>query len=184
MNDNFVEQLDNQLKLVETSAFAYDAGIKEEAARIAASLVAIFHHTGNLTSLLAHLRARLTRLLTTVEKPPYPQDSYSPLAEVEAKFHFPAIDVAARPTTAIEPTRYRPMLERKKLTRQVQAPEWWGNEPVIIEHGKKTTRKVIALWASDSGAQENQAHEQYAATLRQMAYEVLKSPELLKLAGR
>ena len=77
------------------------------------------------------------------------------------------------------------MLERKKLTRQVQAPDWWGNEPAIIQHGKKATRKVIALWALGRLRQErSKANEQYVAALRQMAYEVLKSPELLKLAGR
>jgi hypothetical protein len=184
MNDDFVAQLDHQLRTIETSASAYDSGNKDEAVPIAKSLIAILHHTGQTTSLLAHLRARLTRLFTTVDKPPYPQDWYSPMAEIEGKFHFRAIDAAARPSTVIEPTRFRPMLERKKLTRQVQAPEWWGSEPVIIQHGKKTTRKVIALWAPEAGAHDRTSNEQYVAVLRQMAYEVLKSPELLKLARK
>ena len=184
MNDDFITQLDEQLRSIETSAIAYDAGNKDEAVPIAKSLIAIFHHTGQTTSLLAHLRARLTRLFTSVDKPPYPQDWYSPMAEIEERFHFRAIDAAARPSTVIEPTRFRPILERKKLTRQAQAPEWWGNEPVIIQHGKKTTRKVIAVWAVEAGATERTANEQYVAALRQMAYEVLKSPDLLKLAKR
>jgi hypothetical protein len=184
MNNNFPEQLNNELRSIEASASAYDAGNQDEAVRIATSLIAIAHHTGPTTSLLAHLRARLTRLMTSVDKPPYPQDFYSPLADVLDKFHFPAIHVAAQPTAAIEPTRFRPMLERKKLTRQVQAPDWWGSEPVIIQHGKKVTRKVIALWATDPTGPLKKANEQYIAALRQMAYEVLKSPELLKLAGR
>jgi hypothetical protein len=183
-NDEFVEQLDKELRSIETSAIAYDAGNKDEAVQIASSLIAIFHHTGTRTSLLGHLRARLTRLSTSVEKPPYPQDWYSPMAEIERKFQFQPIHVAAQPSTVIEPTRFRPMLERKKLNRQVQAPEWWGSEPVIIQHGKKTTRKVIALWASDASAPEREANEQYAAALRQMAHEVLKSPDLIKLARK
>jgi hypothetical protein len=184
MDNNFPEQLDKELQSIEKAASAYDAGNKDEAFRIAASLVAIAHHTGPTTSLLAHLRARLTRLMTTVDKPPYPQDWYSPMAEIEGKFHFQAIHVAAQPTTVIEPTRFQPVLERKKLIRQVQAPEWWGNEPVIIQHGRKVTRKVIALWALDPAGPEKKANEQYIAALRQMAHEVLKSPELLKLARR
>jgi hypothetical protein len=184
MNDDIVEQLAEQLRAIEISATAYDAGNKDEAVPIAKSLMAIMHHTGQTTSLLAHLRARLTRLFTTVDKPPYPQDWYSPMAEIEGKFQFRAIDAAAQPSTYIEPTHFRPMLERKKLTRQVQAPEWWGNEPVFIQHGKKTTRKVIALWASEASALERTSNEQYVAALRQMAYEVSKSPDLLKLARR
>jgi hypothetical protein len=198
MNVDFVEQLDKQLRYIETSAREYDAGNKDEAIRIATSLRVIFHHTGETTSLLAHLRARFTRLLSSVGQPPYPQDWYSPMADIEGKFHFPAIQVAAQPVTVIEPPRYRPMLERKKLTRQVQAPDWWGNEPVIILQGKKVTRKVIVLGASnkdggvhvdrgtpaDSGGPEFKANNAHVAAVRQMAYEVLKSPELLRLAGR
>ena len=184
MNDDIVAQLDHQLRTIETAASAYDAGNKDESVAIAKSLITIAHHTGQTTSLLAHLRARLTRLFTTVDKPPYPQDWYSPMAEIEGKFQFRAIDAAAQPSTYIEPTHFRPTLERKKLTRQVQAPEWWSNEPVIIQHGKKTTRKVIALWASEASAPERTSNEQYVAALRQMAYEVLKSPDLLKLAKR
>jgi hypothetical protein len=90
------------------------------------------------------------------------------------------------------------MLERKKLTRQVQAPDWWGNEPVMIVQRKKVTRKAVVLGAShaDSGSDgpgtmlaesagpAPNVDEAHKAALRQMAYEVLKSPELLKLAGR
>jgi hypothetical protein len=106
------------------------------------------------------------------------------MAEIEGKFQFPAIHVGAQPVTIIEPPKYRPMLERKKLTRQVQAPDWWGNEPAIIQNGKKATRKVIALWASAAAGPEIKSNGAYVAALRQMAYEVLKSSDLLKLAGR
>jgi hypothetical protein len=184
MNDNFVEQLDKQLRDIETFAREYDEGNKDAAIKIATSLREIFHHTAQSTSLLAHLRGRFIRLLTSVEKPPYPQDSYLPMAEIEGKFQFPAIHVGAQPVTIVEPPKYRAMLERKKLTRQVQAPDWWGNEPAIIQGGKKATRKVIALWASGAAGLEIKSHGAYIAALRQMAYEVLKSPDLLKLAGR
>jgi hypothetical protein len=184
MKDDFALQLDRQLREIETSAGEYDAGNKDAAIRIAASLREIFHQTGQSTCLLAHLRGRFIRLLTSVEKPPYPQEWYSPLAEIENKFSFPAIHATARPQdqSIIEPPTFRPMLERKKLTRQVQAPDWWGNEPAIIQHGKKATRKVIALWAADAGGPEIKANDVHVAALRQMAYEVLKSSELVKLA--
>jgi hypothetical protein len=132
------------------------------------------------------LKARFIRLSTSVEKPPYPQEWYSPMAEIEKKFSFPPIHTAARPQDQpiVEPPTYRPMLERKKLTRQVQAPDWWGNEPAIIRQGKKLTRKVIVLAATDEAvAVTTKPDAAHLAALRQMAHEVLKSPELLKLAG-
>jgi hypothetical protein len=188
MNDDYVEQLGKQLGDIELSAREYDAGNKDAAVRIAKSLRVIFHHTGEAISLLAHLKARFIRLSTSVEKPPYPQDWYSPMAELEKKFSFPAIDAAARPQdrTVVEPPTYRPMLSRKKLTRQVQAPDWWGNEPVIIRNGKKVTRKVIVLASSgaDGDTKSSKVDDAHLAALRQMAHEVLKSPELLKLARR
>jgi hypothetical protein len=185
-NVNFVQQLLEQVELIEASARAFDAGNKDAANQIARSLRAIFHQTASSNSLLAEVRGRFIRLLTSVEKPPYPQDWYSPMAEIEGKFHFPAIHVGAQPSSVKEPPRFRPMLESKKLTRQVQAPDWWGNEPALIEQGKKVTRKVIVLRASDEagGGPTTNADHAHAAVLRQMAYEVLKSAELMKLAGR
>jgi hypothetical protein len=74
------------------------------------------------------------------------------------------------------------MLERKKLTRQVQVPDWWDHEPVMIQQGKKITRKGVVLSVSGSGGAEINSPELSAAAVRQIAYEALKSPDLLKLA--
>jgi hypothetical protein len=194
---DFVRQLAEQLNSMEASAREYDAGNPDEAIRIARGLAAIFHLTPESQSLLASLQARLTRVLTSVEKPPYPHDWYSPLAEAQGQFQFPEIHAGASRTsqaiTVVGSQRFQPLLDRKKLSRQVQAPEWWGNEPVIILRGKKTTRKDIVLRASgrdggrlsdkDPGTAETEVGAGGAAALRQMAYEVLRSPELLKLAG-
>ena len=140
MNAVFVEQLDQQLRDIEASAREYDAGNKDAAIRIARCLRQIFDHTAKSTSLLAQLQARFTRLSSSVDKPPYPQERYSPLAEIEVKFNFPAIHTGARPQNqpVVDPPTYRAMLERKKLTRQVQAPDWWGNEPVMIDAKKES----------------------------------------------
>ena len=150
-NVDYAQQLDEQLHHLETSTGNYDAGTVDDAIRIATSLRLIFHQTGQIPSLLAQLQARLTKVMTSVEKPPYPQDWYFPMADIEGRFHYKEIVVGASPLqqsmNVNEPTRYRPMLDRKKLLRQIQATEWWGHEPVFIGQGKKTTRKDIALWA-------------------------------------
>jgi hypothetical protein len=214
-NLELAQRLDEKLRQLEAATRDYDGGTVDDAVRIATSLRAIFHQTRQTTSLLGQLQARLVKVMTSVDKPPYPQDWYSPLADIEAMFDYKQIVVGPsplhQPPNALEPTRYRPMLDRKKLTRQVQAAEWWGNEPVIIMHGKKTTRKDIVLWAANGargsddvaspGADrphlakrvkiaidrdligpEIKVKDAYFAALWQMAYEVLKSPELTKLA--
>lgn len=216
---DFVRQLDKQLRYIETSAREYDAGEKDEAIRIATSLRVIFHQTPSSTSLLAHLQALYTRIMTSVGKPPYPQDWCTPLALIRGKIHFPERHAKDCPhhqaITFVEPATYQPRLAELRLTRQVQAPDWWGNEPAMILHHKKTTRKDIVLWAAnkDGGAHVDEklpidyvhlsdcirigiseapsdeakfetAKGAHLAILRQMAHEVLKSPELLKLAGR
>ena len=55
MSDEFVEQLDKQLRDIETSARDYDAGNNASAIRIATCLREIFHQTAQSTPLLAHL---------------------------------------------------------------------------------------------------------------------------------
>src|SRR5262249_43463820 len=134
--DERAQQLAEQLNAIESAAREYDSGNHSRASRIAAALKAIFHLTPESASLLAQLQARLTRLLTSVDKPPYPNDWYSPLAQMEGTFQYPEIHAGAsarnQAITVVGSPRFRPSLDRKKLARQVQAPEWWGNEPVII----------------------------------------------------
>jgi hypothetical protein len=184
MSVEFGEQLGRLLREIETFARDYDAGNKDSARKLAESLRSIFHHTAETTSLLAHLRARFIRLFSSVDKSPYPQEWYSPLALKVERFQFRAIDTTARGQSQplVEPPSFRPMLERKKLTRQVQAPDWWDHEPVIMQQGKKVTRKGVVLSVSGSGGAEINSLELFAATVRQIAYEALKSPDLLKLA--
>ena len=79
---DFMKQLDKQVRYIETSAKAYDAGDTDEAIRIATSLRVILHQTKSSTALLSHLKATFTRIMTTVPKPPYPQGWFSPLAYV------------------------------------------------------------------------------------------------------
>jgi hypothetical protein len=218
-NVDFVRQLDKQLRYIETSAREYDAGEKDEAIRIATSLRVIFHHTSRSTSLLFHLQARYTRILTSAHSPPYPSD-YWPMGQIRGSFHMPEHHSKNcphyEPIRAVEEASFVPWLGKKSLKRQVQSPDWWEKEPAIILHGKKARRRDVVLWASNKDGRAHVDHvlpadylhlsdclrvcigppgdegdglemkptDVHFALLRQMAYEVLKSPELLKLAGR
>jgi hypothetical protein len=225
-NVDFVRQLDKQIRYIEASARGYDAGEKDEAIRIATSLRVIFHHNPNKRdpskgsiSLLAHLQARYTRILTSVGGPPYDND-YWPMGQIKSSFHVPEHHSKDcphyEPIRAVGEPSFVPWLGLRPLRRQVQATDWWASEPAIIQHGKKSHRKDVVLWAAnkDGGAHvdaelpedylhlsnclrvhisvggagadriEMKPDDVHFALLRQMAHEVLKSPELLRLAGR
>lgn len=64
---DFKEQLRKQIDFLRTSCDLYDAGKKDEAIRIANALRIIFHDTRSSTSLLKHLNAGAIRLLSTCE---------------------------------------------------------------------------------------------------------------------
>ena len=219
-NVDFVRQLDRQLRYIETSAREYDQGNKEEAIRIATNLRVIFHNTAASTSLLAHLQARLTKIMTTLGGPPYPRDSFLPMGSIRINMknqHVHSKDcLCYEPLELSKQPTFEPWLDKKPLARQVQATDWWSSEPVIILHGRKSLRKDVVLWAAnkDGGAHvdaalpedylhlsscisvavhvpggedekvEGKPDDVHFALLRQMAHEVLRSPELHKLAGR
>ena len=140
-NDNFVEQLDKQLQDIETFAREYDEGSTDAAIKIAASLREIFHHTGQSTSLLAHLRGRFIRLLTSVEKPPYPQDSYLPMAEIEGKFEFPVIHVGAQPVTVVEPSEVSTDAGEKETDQASSGPRLVGERAGDHRERKESDEK-------------------------------------------
>ena len=60
---DFVQQLEKQLRYIETSANEYDAGKVDEAIRIATCLRVIFRQAKHSTSLLTHLQANHINLL-------------------------------------------------------------------------------------------------------------------------
>jgi hypothetical protein len=66
---DFKGHLTKQLGFLERSCQSYDAGISDEAIRIATVIRVIIHHTGASTSLLKHLGATTINLLSTTFEP-------------------------------------------------------------------------------------------------------------------
>ncbi len=62
---DFIAQLRRQLSLLENSCLAFDQGCRDEAVRIATAIRVLVHNTANSTSLITHLKAESTRLLST-----------------------------------------------------------------------------------------------------------------------
>ena len=65
ISNEFTEQLRKQLGFLERSANSYDHGDEDEAVRIATSLRVLFHDTESSTSLMRHLGVRNLRLHST-----------------------------------------------------------------------------------------------------------------------
>jgi hypothetical protein len=203
---DFVRQLDKQLRFLETSSQQYDAGNVDEGIRIATALRVIFHNTAQSTSLLTHMRATGTNILSTAGKrtSSHPDGYWPALVQIEYNVEYNTL--ACKPTFDVRPSAHR----------MVPASSWWDGEIVFYGCGKKFKRKPLVLHAAnkDGGAHVdaslpqdyewlingadfamgfttpdgqafiNKLPNPHLAYLRQMAHEVLQSPDLLKLAGR
>ena len=205
--------LDDALRRLEALSFEFDAGDSSASTRIAEVLRDLFSTT------LTRLSATYARITSSVPKPPYPQTAFFPLLNVSVTLNAFETQVVSTTITPPAPTSipvFKPHLGAIREFRQVQAPDWWKNEPIFIIDNSRITRRDLSLWAvSRNGAiPEGQklpalydrlrrgqpviAHiplrngatldapllDAQPSALRQLAYEVLRSPELLKLAGR
>jgi hypothetical protein len=206
------EQLDECLKRLEAGCQEFDAGNAGAARRIASALRAVFHQEGEAGSLLSRLSGTYTKLASTVAKPPYPPGLYAPLTEIMIDLGVSTHTVSSFGNAGgAEPPRLKARLGRADRFRHVQAPDWWKSEPAFLVDHSKATRRDVVVWASSQestdaspltplllkakltglrGSASGGFHTvvptsaAHAAALRQIAHEVLNSPELLKLAGR
>ncbi len=64
---NFKEHLEKQIGFLERSCAAFDAGAEDEAIRIATVIRVLIHQTKSSTSLLKHLNATTINLMSTCE---------------------------------------------------------------------------------------------------------------------
>jgi hypothetical protein len=183
------------------SAYSYDAGFEDEALRIAVTLRVLFHDKphSNSVSLLTHLDAKDVPLLSTC---PDRGPDWVSLSGALSLLHIQVTADGAR-------ARHVPKLDREPLAHFRPRPDWWGQQIYLTEHGP-VTREVLVRSAADKEAAHvdaslNPEYEaivhgvwflgdqddgsavsipnSHLADLRQMAHEVLHSPELLALGG-
>lgn len=201
----FKDHLARQLRFVERSCEAYDAGNTDEAIRIAVQLRVILHPGGKRRrSLLQHLNASRLPLLTTSEGAPERPDlvHYVGLGSLRS---------ASDGTTAT--VKYYPGLDNALYRDHVRADRWW-NQVVLFLEGTRYSRQDIVLGTAE---QDGGAHvaarltpeyerliapgaigdlvesndgvrttkpvtDVHYVCMRQMGYELLNSPELRELA--
>lgn len=146
MKVDFREQLQRQFLFLESSAAAYDRGVRVEAVRIATSLRVICHTTKQSTSPLAHLNAEGISLLSTSAQAKVPIPAgFGPLHNVTNHIELDVVTKMARA---------KPWLDAAPTKAIVPFSDWWNNEPMFANHGVVVTRRSLVRWAAnqDGGA--------------------------------
>lgn len=200
----FLEQLKLQTNFLNRSCEAFDQGFRDEAIRIATTIRVLFHDTTNSTSLMTHLNQPSIRILSTcpavskgmaffggglsvarlkIRGDQTSEARYEPLFERDPEFH-----------------------------RLIPRDEWWSEHIYLFDGKYVSRRDIVLTAANkDGGAHVDPTlpteyetlrdglfcldHEVdgvvvesipveggHLSDLRQIAFEVLHSPEVIALA--
>jgi hypothetical protein len=203
--NDFVEQLRKQLRFLETSCREYDAGNIEEGIRIATSLRVLFHDTPQSTSLLRHLNATRVKVLSTAG----PRQSTHPTgfwtALIQIQWNIASITVKCLPAFYARKEAHwyaaannwwdneivffvgKKRFFRKRLVLFASNKDGGAHVDSALPedyewliNGADVTMGIVE---ADGRKVINPIPDPHLAYLRQMAFEVLSSPEILKLAG-
>jgi hypothetical protein len=203
---DFRSKLEEQLRFLETSCREYDAGRRDEAVRLATQMRIVFHDAGKSVSLLRHLKSKSINLLSTAVKNPAknPSGYWPGLIEWELDPHNsifacrPKFD-ATRQARRLVPFNY---WWESETIYQFGHRRLRRGDLVLAAANKDGGAHVDARllpdceWLVDGsgwkmtlqpdGQPEREVRLMYAhqASIRQIAHEVLHSPEIRKLAGR
>src|SRR5438552_3447575 len=113
---NLYDQLRRQLNFILTSCRAYDAGISEEATRIAVVARVLFHDTTHSHSLISyHLGRGSIRMRSTTAYPLHTQHR-----------HFLGF-IGMAPSVG----GFHPYLDNIGRDEQIPLSDWWSIEPIL-----------------------------------------------------
>lgn len=202
---DFAKQLRRQLGFLERSAASFDSGAVDEGIRIATTLRVLFHETRKQTPLVAHLQKPLVRLLDSAV-PPQPITHRTLWYDGVGEYVLPAKGVPSyRPRLEAGPnSKYVPLPEWWESIVYVRAPDISLSRSHLIlmaadkdggahvdaqlppEYIAVTLPGVAghgAVGANGTLEFVVAFRDLHLVSLRQLAFEVLNSPELLQLAG-
>jgi hypothetical protein len=206
---DFRGQLGRQLSFMERSCSAYDSGAVEDAVRIAVALRVIFHDTSKSISLLRHLGTPNPQMVSTAT--PFADEQLVPdvpsLYLVELKAEAPNLRCWAEPMiernhgthmlpfgewwakeVVIDLKNGFGALTRKQLVLEAANRDGGahvdGELDSSYEKALEGAGVPIEVVFKDGKVMEAAFQYVNYASLRQIGYEVLRSRELLALAGR
>jgi hypothetical protein len=180
-------RLKQQLDLLETLCRDYDAGSRGEAIRMAAPMRAIFHHSGWMTSLLVQLGKRHISMLSTCTKKPESSagTSWTGLVAWELNPQTMVFDwwesEAICQVEHVKVRRRDLVLHAANAAGEAHVEETFPpqNRWLLEGNGWRTMIRPV-----QGPEREILLYHALPAALRQIAHEVLNSPELRSLAGR
>lgn len=198
---DYRRQLGKQLEFLNTSCALYDSGKKDEAVRIATAVRVVVHDTGASRSLLAHLSAEHARLLSTCEDIPAGVRFWANLTTIEldpprARAEYLPKLATARTKRLVDKDRwwsgefvYLIEPDGIKLTRRnlVLAAANKDGGAHVDRRLDPVYETILAgaRWTmtthEDGIATDIPFKHGHLAALRQIGYEVLNSPDILRL---
>jgi len=190
---DFQDHLRRQLRFIERSSDSFDRGSFDEAIRIATVLRVIFHNSGKSVSLLKHLNANV-RILTQIQSLPKkatfadattlivmgPQGSG--LQPRLGKGHYKAFLPEGAWWKQL--VYVRGELKIKRCDIVLAAANKDGGAHVDAELTAEYEELKRGVWTISSGTEgERPIGDQQFILLRDAAYEVLHSPDILSLVN-
>ena len=197
---DFEAHLKRQIGFLNRSCAAFDAGQIDEAIRIATAVRVIVHQTKNSTSLLKHLNATTINLLSTAQGADPGTlfsmnmgtisigsdgtSSYYPsLGEGIHKELIPVSKWWDQVIVVSHPVR----LSRRKIVLSAANQDGGAHVDAVLESDYEEMKDEgfmnISASKSDGSSTSHKLENTHLVCLRQMGYELLNSPQLVKLAG-
>lgn len=196
--NDFEAQLTKQLGFVQRSCEMFDSGTIDEGIRIATALRVIFHSTNSSTSILAHLEKEDITLLTTVRNEVGQRDAFAliemtwTVGEGNAFKSRPKLDtgITSRFISFTEWWQQEAIINSgKRITRRdlilsaankdggAHVDEFLDENYFKITEGMGMAIQLVST--EDRPLVETQPlREVHLASLRQIGFEVLNSPDL------
>ena len=200
MKSSFTTQLERQIGFLKRSCDAFDEGHKDEALRLAVSLRVLFHDTKISKSLLSHLKSKeRVRILSTFDRA-YAEDqetgmtyvSIPMLVTMDGSRNAPLDDTKRKDLIAVNEwwnegiTCMNQLISRKDIV--LSATNQDGGAHVDAKPNKKTRELILGIGTLtnfvDGVSTTHTLDNQHFVLLRQLAYEVLNSPDIHRLCKK
>ena len=195
---DFKAHLEKQLGFLSRSCQSYDAGFTDEAIRIATVIRVIIHQTKSSTSLLKHLNATTINLLSTTLEPSaqtisfvgmgmmqigsdnseyYPQLGDGPINEI--------IPLSKWWNQVVIVLDAKHRISRKQIVLAAANKDGGAHvdSKLTAEYAALSKNGAVGTFVCESQTKRDESpiENAHLVSLRQMAYELLHSPQLIAL---
>ncbi|MGQ6289138.1 hypothetical protein ACUNF7_10915 [Serratia sp. IR-2025] len=203
-NVDFKIQLNRQLSFIERSCGLYDSGYFDESIRIATNIRILAHQTKNSTSLLKHLNATTINILNTSME--FKGDVNS-----TSRFHAGMTKYQTTPegpftfSASFDDSPFKTFIPFSKWWTQpiliLKKGEWYSRRKIVLAAANKdggahvdceipgdyellSSPGIMGVlgFAGPNGYESEEVKNAHYTIIRQMAYELLNSPQLVDLA--